>query len=1033
MNDGDMESENENLGLVYIKGKINDEGVNILIDTGSEASMIKGELIKKCGLENNIIKVPKLTLINAKGRKICDINTSVAAEIKFDKEEMGTQLLVIENLNYEVIIGTDELHRNKVVIDYQEKRVKIKEEEIEFVECRQEGSYEEKLETKPYEEAKISKNCNMKIRNEEIYENLNNIDCKEEYREEVKRIIEKYRGLIVKENRIAKNYVHKLEVKDIENFKAKNYPVPYKYKQQVNEEIQEMLRGGIIEHSNTHYINPLVIVRKNNGELRLCLDARNMNKCTVPQYEAPLSIDAILGRITEAKWFTKMDLKHSFWLIPLHEDSRKYTGFMVNGVVYRFCVVPYGIQSACSALVKALHYVLDKYEDSVLHYIDDILIFSRNEEEHKKHIETVLRELDNAGLKINLKKCQFFKKEVVFLGYKLSETGVEMDEARMRSIMHYKRPTNLKTLRGFLGMVNYFKRLMPDLSEKTLVLMELLRKGVKWNWNEERESAFESLKSKFLENLKIYHPRYDIPFLLRTDASMNKFAGVLLQEREGKEVPIYFVSRITKSYEKNYNATELELASIIFCITKLRFYLLGAKFYVETDHAALTTIMNNRYANNRIHRWLLLLQEYNFEIKHIPGESNMIDALTREDGKVERENRKFKIGVNIIKEETGLYSKDEIIRDQRNLGVREKRRSQWKENVYIKEVEGREVYVVTRELGEKVLRDLHERYAHIGARKTWLIFRENYICQGDSAIIKFITRNCATCQKLKEKNRVNKNVVKSIVAENCLDMIAMDFLSELIPTNVGNKHILVIVDIFSKYVKLYACKRTNYNEISRRLTQYFEQIGKPKICILDNASYFQSDRFGQFCDRNGVKLNFTSIRHPAANPAERYIKEVVKFLRITCGRNHKIWDEKLEEIEHYINSVPNTNTEESPVYLLKGERPERKWEMEDYETYEDIKKKVKERVKRKAEKYIRKQESMYKKKVKFKRGDLVLVRKLRVSDRENQQCAKLQDKFEGPYEVANENPINSYLLKHPGTENVRGVFNIQDVYEYHQA
>lgn len=1020
------------MGLIYLEGEINSRKLKILLDTGSEASMIKEELLEDCKLMNNIIKVPKLTLLNANGRKICETNKSVTAEIKFENEIIKAQLLVIHNLQNDVIIGSDEMHKNQIIIDYKESKVKIQNQELKFMSdnLKKEETSEEMGTEKSNEVIEVVKINNLKLRSEEKYEDMNKIDCEEKYKVEVKKLIEKYKGLIVKENRIATDYVHKLEMKDLSSFKVKNYPVPYKYKQQVNEEIQNMLKNKIIEYSNTQYINPLVIVRKANGELRLCLDARNINKCTVPQWESPLSMDAILGRVTEAKWFTKMDLKHSFWLIPLDVGSRQYTGFMVDGVVYQFCVVPYGIQSACSALVKALHKILDKYEHFVLHYVDDLLLFSKNAEEHKRHLEIVLRELDEAGLKINLKKCQFYKKQVLFLGYKLNRSGIQMDEERIKAIVEYKRPTNLKTLRSFLGVVNYFKRLIPDLSEKTWTLMELLRKGVKWKWDEKKEEAFLNLKATFLENLKIYHPRYDKPFILRTDASINKFAGVLLQEIDGQEYPIYFTSRITKKHERNYSVTELELASIIYCIKKLKFYLLGAKFYIETDHAALTTIMNNKYANNRIHRWILLLQEYDFEIRHIPGKSNVVDAFTREDGNIVRENRKFKVGVNIMKGRTGIYSLKEIILDQKDLEDKQKIRSEWKNNVYVRREQGRELYVITKRLGSKIMKDLHEKYGHVGAKKTWLIFRENYICPKDLTIIKTITRCCDICQRLKGRNVTLKNITKSIIAENCLDIVAIDFISDLQTTNNGNKHILVVLDIFSKFMKLYPCKRTNFYEIRRQLCTYFDEIGTPKKCILDNATYFQSVRFLNFCERNGVDLNFTSIRHPSANPAERYIQEVIKFIRIICKKNHKIWDQKLQEIENYLNSVPNTNTKECPIFLMKRERPKRNWTIEENQTYEEISQQVRNRIKKRAEKYIKRQQKKIKRKTRFDRGELVLVKKLRVADKRNQLCAKLIEKYEGPYEIVNENPTNSYLLRNPQTKLIRGVFNIQDICKY---
>lgn len=167
-------------------------------------------------------------------------------------------------------------------------------------------------------------------------------------------------------------------------------------------------------------------------------------------------------------------------------------------------------------------------------------------------------------------------------------------------------------------MLNYFKRSVPDKTSKEIPLLELLKKGISWKWTPEREDAFQQMK-KFENKIKIFHPRYDLPFILKTDASIFRLAGMLSQIQNNTEVPICFVSRVTKNFEKNYSISEIELASIIFCVTKLRFYLLGNKFKIETHNQGLIAILNNKYGNARIHRRSLLLQEYNFEIKYIKG------------------------------------------------------------------------------------------------------------------------------------------------------------------------------------------------------------------------------------------------------------------------------------------------------------------------------------------------------------------------------------------------------------------------------
>lgn len=1035
-----------------------------MLDSGSEGSLIKQSVIEKYdNYENKIIRIPKINLIGINGKKLGETNKTIISTVNFNNISINMQLLIVSNMDYDILMGSDELNKNGGIIDYENKQFLIKGTSINFKEVEKTGEEEnnqmDKIEAKNETELKyeqegqhkkirsIKEGAAEKNNNEELYmkndDELNennyimnlNIDGDVMRRREVGRIIKKYEGLIKEESRVASDYVHEIKVKNIESFKPRSYPIPQKYKEDMQRTINKLLEDKIIEYSTTQYINPVVIVKKKDGDIRICLDARNLNKCMIPEYEAPLTIEAILGKIDNANFFTKLDLKHSFWLIPLHKNSRDYTGFIVDGVVYRFCVTPFGIQTATSALLKALHKILNRYEKFTLHYIDDILIFSKNEKEHLEHVEIILKALDEAGLKLNFKKCQFFKKEVIYLGFKIDRTGITMDPDRVKLIEEYKRPTNLKTLRGFLGTLNYFKRMIPNLSEMEIPLISLLKKNVRWKWDKEKEDAFNKIKSEFAKQVRLYHPDYTKEFILKTDASMHRFAGVLIQKQEEKEVPIAFVSRLTKKAEKNYAVSELELASIIFCVTKLRFFLLGGKFTIETDNQALISIIDNKYKNARIHRWALLLQEYTFEVKFTPGKKNIADAITRMDGKVtEIDRNKVKIGYNILKDSKGIYSMDEIINNQRNLTDKEKKRCKMKNNVYIKLDNGNnELFVITKDLAERIITDLHERYNHLGVRKTMLTFRENYISKNDIITTKDIIRKCKICQLAKEKNKLNENVPKTIIANRPLEIIAVDFISNLIPSNEGSRHIFVVTDVFTKFVNIYPCKKTNKKVVKECLTNYFIENGIPSNCIMDNATYFNNENMKTWLRKTDIKPVYTSIRHPCSNPAERAIKEVIKQLRILIHSEQNLWEQNLNRIQEYMNRTPNTITEVAPLTLMKGEYPERPWDCENQANYDELINKVKIKLEKHAKNYIRKKESKQKRKVTFKYGDLVILKALRVPDKRNDICAKFLLPFEGPYKILTRNGVNSYELGHLDSGKSRGIFNIQQLYKFHQA
>jgi hypothetical protein len=267
-------------------------------------------------------------------------------DISLKKQILNLNLLIVNSIPYDIILGGDMLAKYRIEINYDSKLIKIGKTEINFYNTEENGGINNEIDivnsnmsmfkkeqscgfvyNGSCKQRKDSHELNTSV-DEEIDKILNK--CPQMYCENVKTILYNNKELISYENRIAKNYVHRLEMKNLENFRAKSYPIPYKYQLKIREEIKKMLENNIIEKSRTQYINPVVIVPKSNGDLRICLDARIVNQYTVPQFEAPMTVDSILGHITEARFFSKIDLKNSFWLIPLEQSSRKYCKYVNN-------------------------------------------------------------------------------------------------------------------------------------------------------------------------------------------------------------------------------------------------------------------------------------------------------------------------------------------------------------------------------------------------------------------------------------------------------------------------------------------------------------------------------------------------------------------------------------------------------------------------------------------------------------------------------------------------------------------------------
>lgn len=563
------------------------------------------------------------------------VDKVLLVEFRLGEESMVGEFLIINGLPRDGIIGMDILRKINAKIDVEKELLSWKNTHIPWLEG---GYVEEIILNNVMIENDNSKNEMeydrfMEINGDEInnIEDVDHvrIDCPQQYDEFVRNVFKNNLPLVDDTPRSTR-YEHTLEVDESKPFKFKNYPVPKCLEDKVQCEINKMLKNDIIERGFTRYINPLLIVRKKCGNIRIVLDARLLNARTKPQFETPLNIDSLLTKCSNAKIFSKVDLRSSYWLVPLSIESRKYCGFLFNGICYRFKRVPFGLASSGAALIRALYEILGPYDYCCTSYVDDILIYSSDVEQHKKHVELIMNVLKENGLKINLEKCEWFKESVEYLSYIIDGKYITVNPTRLEVIKNYPVPKNARSLRGFLGIINYYKRFLPELGNKTEKLFSLLRKNVKFKFDSEALEAFELIKGEFYRQLLLVMPDFSKHFILKVDASDTAISSVLVQMNGEIEEPICFVSRILKKHELSYGVGEKEMLSLVHAVTKLRFYLVAKEFTVQSDHAPLLSIMTTRFVNNRMYRWSLFLSEYNFKIEHVKGTSNIIaDALTR--------------------------------------------------------------------------------------------------------------------------------------------------------------------------------------------------------------------------------------------------------------------------------------------------------------------------------------------------------------------------------------------------------------------
>ena len=422
---------------------------------------------------------------------------------------------------------------------------------------------------------------------------------------------------------------------------ARNYRYPYKLREEVKKQIEDMLRQGIIAPSTSPWNAPIWIVPKKaakNGEKkwRLVIDYRELNKVAIGDSHPLPNIVDILDQLGRARYFSTIDLASGYYQIETDEIDAEKTVFSTETGHYQFTRMPMGLKNSAATFQRLMYTVLSGLVGSrCFVYLDDIVIYAESIEEHSKKLYEVFSQLALHNLKINPKKTQFLSKKVTYLGHKISSDGCRPDKERIESIVNFEPNglQNVKMVKQFLGIIGFYRRFIPKFSEIALPLTRLLRKDVPFVWTVECQDSFNMLKAQLTSDPLLRFPDFSKPYTISTDASGYAMGAILQQQHNGQLFPIAYYSRALNTHEVNYSVIEKETLAIVSALNHFRPYLYGNQFKIQvrTDHKPLKWLFNCKNPGSRLLRWRLQLEEFEYEIDYIPGNQNLFaDALSRD-------------------------------------------------------------------------------------------------------------------------------------------------------------------------------------------------------------------------------------------------------------------------------------------------------------------------------------------------------------------------------------------------------------------
>lgn len=648
---------------------------------------------------------------------------------------------------------------------------------------------------------------------------------------------------------------------------------------QIEAVVSNLLDEGIISPSSSSVASPTVIVPKPDGTIRLCLSYISLNKITVPLKFPMPSISNLLEALQGNQYYATLDLRSGYHQVLVDQQSRYLTAFRTRSGLYEFNRIPFGLKNAPNYFQQQMQLLLSPVlYRACLVFVDDIVIFGKDAETFTRHLQEVLDVLMSHNIRVKLAKCSFGDSVAHFLGYEISSKSFCLDDSHIQAVMNMDPPTTKEQLRSLLGLVNYHRHFIANIHLLVDPLQMMMKKNAKFQWLDTHQQIFEQIKSIIAQKVKLHHIDYTKEIIVRTDASKVGVGAMLLQrnEEDKEEVVSYASHRFTEAQQK-WKTVEQEAYGIIYAVEKWCNLLLGQSFTIETDNKVLSYIYSSTVP--KVVRWCLKLQEFQFNIKHIPGKDNVVaDALSR--------------CINTITSSRGAINHEST--DDGSRPTNEQM---------------------------QVLSQVHNSLiGHHGVEQT--IAKLDEINKSiPKKLVKWFVNNCILCQKVRRGEAAFAATLHSSKVDEPNKVWAIDSIGPYPTDSSGNKYIIACIDCFTRVVELYCVKDLTADTFVTCLLELIARYGMFKSIRTDHGSNFDNKVVEAFLSILKMEHQFSiPYRHEANGIVERVNQEIGRHLRMLMASTTKYstWSRYVPFVQRIVNTSFHTSIGTTPYRLLYG-------------------------------------------------------------------------------------------------------------------